>query len=152
MSAFKDSTAEIEEKATERMHFRAKPHIKRAIQRAAALSGVDDSVFTMTAAYDAALDTIARHERMVLQPEDCEVFFAALDNPPKPIAKLRAAFERHDRLVKSRGACRISRSSSSRSIRRGMTAPGFSAASNRSTTSSSEPPTSWPRPAISGCS
>jgi len=102
MSAFKDSTAEIEEKATERMHFRAKPHIKRAIQRAAALSGVDDSVFTMTAAYDAALDTIARHERMVLQPEDCEVFFAALDNPPKPNAKLRAAFERHDRLVKSR--------------------------------------------------
>jgi uncharacterized protein (DUF1778 family) len=102
MQAFKDTTAEIDEKATERMHFRAKPHIKRAIQRAAALSGVDDSVFTMSAAYNAALDTIARHERMVLQPEDYEVFFAALDNPPKPNAKLRAAFEQYKRNVISR--------------------------------------------------
>lgn len=102
MHAFKDSTAEIEEKATERMHFRAKPHIKRAIQRAAALSGVDDSVFTMSAAYDAALNTIARHERMMLQPEDYEVFFNALDNPPKPNEKLRKAFERHKQFVTSR--------------------------------------------------
>jgi uncharacterized protein (DUF1778 family) len=102
MHAFKDSTADIDEKATERMHFRAKPHIKRAIQRAAALNGVDDSVFTMSAAYDAALNTIARHERMMLQPEDYEVFFNALDNPPKPNEKLRKAFERHKRFVTSR--------------------------------------------------
>jgi uncharacterized protein (DUF1778 family) len=97
MHAFKDSTAEIEEKATERMHFRAKPHIKRAIQRAAALSGVDDSVFTMSAAYDAALNTIARHDRLLLQPEDYEVFFNALDNPPKPNAKLRKAFADYEK-------------------------------------------------------
>jgi uncharacterized protein (DUF1778 family) len=102
MPVFKDSTADIDEKATERMHFRAKPHIKRAIQRAAALNGVDDSVFTMSAAYDAALNTIARHERMMLQPEDYEVFFNALDNPPKPNEKLRKAFKRHKRFVTSR--------------------------------------------------
>jgi uncharacterized protein (DUF1778 family) len=102
MPVFKDSTADIDEKATERMHFRAKPHIKRAIQRAAALNGVDDSVFTMSAAYDAALNTIARHERMMLQPENYEVFFNALDNPPKPNEKLRKAFKRHKRFVTSR--------------------------------------------------
>lgn len=102
MRIFKDSTTDIDEKATERMHFRAKPHIKRAIQQAAALSGVDDSVFTMSAAYDAALTTIARHERMVLQPEDYEVFFNALDNPPEPNEKLREAFARHSRRVISR--------------------------------------------------
>ena len=40
MQAFKDTTAEIDEKATERMHFRAKPHIKRAIQRARLFGGI----------------------------------------------------------------------------------------------------------------
>jgi hypothetical protein len=33
-----------EERSTERMNFRVKPRIKSAIQRAAALSGVDDYV------------------------------------------------------------------------------------------------------------
>jgi uncharacterized protein (DUF1778 family) len=102
MQMFKDSTAEIEEKATERMHFRAKPHIKRAIQTAAALNGVDDSVFTMSAAYDAALETIARHQRTLLHPDDYEVFFNALDNPPEPTPALREAFARHTRRVVSR--------------------------------------------------
>lgn len=97
MQAFKDSTVEIEEKATERMHFRAKPHIKRAIQTAAALSGVDDSVFTMSAAYEAALETIARHQRTLLQPEDYEVFFNALDNPPEPTEALREAFAEYEK-------------------------------------------------------
>jgi uncharacterized protein (DUF1778 family) len=38
-----------EERNTERMNFRVKPRIKATIQRAAALSGVDDSVFAMSA-------------------------------------------------------------------------------------------------------
>ncbi|MEO5598712.1 MAG: DUF1778 domain-containing protein, partial [Novosphingobium sp.] len=39
------------------MSFRTKPRIKETIQKAAALSGVDDSVFTMNAAYKAAMET-----------------------------------------------------------------------------------------------
>lgn len=46
MRTFDESTSEIDERSTERMNFRTKPRIKQAIQRAAALSGVDDSVFT----------------------------------------------------------------------------------------------------------
>ena len=99
MRAFHDSLTEICERSSERMNFRTKPRIKEAIQRAAALSGVDDSVFTMNAAYRSAMETIAAHERTVLQPVDHAAFFAALDNPPVPTDKLRAAFARHKETI-----------------------------------------------------
>jgi len=102
MRAFDDSTKEIDERASERMNFRTKPHIKRAIQRAAALSGVDDSVFTMNAAYRSALETIAAHERTALQPVDHAAFFDALDTPPQATPKLRGAFARHKSRVLSK--------------------------------------------------
>jgi uncharacterized protein (DUF1778 family) len=102
MRAYDNGTSEIDERSSERMNFRTKPRIKRAIQRAAALSGVDDSVFTMNAAYRSALETIAAHEQTSLLPVDHAVFFAALDNPPEPTDKLREAFERHGRAVLSK--------------------------------------------------
>jgi uncharacterized protein (DUF1778 family) len=102
MRAFDNTIGDIDERSSERMNFRTKPRIKQAIQRAAALSGVDDSVFTMNAAYRSALETIAAHERTSLDPIDHESFFAALDNPPEPTAKLRDAFERHSRTVLSK--------------------------------------------------
>ena len=43
-----------EERSLVRMNFRTKPRIKATIQRAAALAGLDDSAFTMQAAYQAA--------------------------------------------------------------------------------------------------
>ena len=95
MLAFDDKVGEIDERSSERMNFRTKPRIKQAIQRAAALSGVDDSVFTINAAYRSAMETIAAHERTMLKPVDHEAFFSALDNPPAPSDKLRAAFARH---------------------------------------------------------
>ncbi|MGE0210714.1 MAG: DUF1778 domain-containing protein [Parvibaculaceae bacterium] len=102
MRAFSDRTADIDERASERMNFRTKPHIKQAIQQAAALSGVDDSVFTMSAAYASALATIEAHERTALAPIDHAAFFAALDKPAKPTQKLREAFARHRSRVSSR--------------------------------------------------
>jgi hypothetical protein len=42
MLAFDDSTKDLNERSSERMNFRTKPRIKQIIQRAAALSGVDD--------------------------------------------------------------------------------------------------------------
>jgi len=91
---------EMEERNDARMHFRTKPRIKAAIHRAAALSGLDDSAFAMNAAYRAALETIAAHERTVLRPEDHAAFFAALDEPPEPTRELRAALRRsRDRTV-----------------------------------------------------
>ncbi|GLU29923.1 DUF1778 domain-containing protein [Brucella sp. NBRC 12950] len=102
MLAFREEDSDINEKSSERMNFRTKPRIKKAIQRAAALSGVDDSVFTMSAAYKAAMETIAAHEHTLLQPVDHEAFFMLLDNPPEPTADLKAAFARHRKTVVSR--------------------------------------------------
>ena len=102
MSASQDRAKAIEEPSSERMNFRIKPRIKQTIQRAAALTGVDDSVFTMNAAYRSALDTIAAHERTVLQPADHAAFFAALDHPPAPTETLKAAALRHRNTVESR--------------------------------------------------
>jgi uncharacterized protein (DUF1778 family) len=102
MLAFKDMTAEIDEPNDARMGFRTKARIKTAIQRAAALSGVDDSAFTINAAYQSAITTIAAHERTLLQPADYAAFFAALDNPPEPTDRLKAAFKRHSETVVSK--------------------------------------------------
>lgn len=102
MLAFNDQVSALDELSTERMNFRTKPRIKQAIQRAAALAGVDDSVFTMNAAYASALNTIEAHERTVLAPVDHKAFFAAMDAPPAPKDKLRKAFARHRETVSSR--------------------------------------------------
>lgn len=102
MLAFKDMTAEIDEPNDARMNFRTKARIKTAIQRAAALSGVDDTAFTINAAYQSAIATIAAHERTLLQPDDHAAFFAALDNPPEPTDRLKAAFKRHSETVVSK--------------------------------------------------
>lgn len=63
MHSVVDTIRHIGEKSTERMNFRTKPRIKQTIQRAAALSGMDDSAFTINAAYQATLATINSHER-----------------------------------------------------------------------------------------
>jgi uncharacterized protein (DUF1778 family) len=102
MPGSKDRIKPVAEPSTERMNFRIKPRIKQIIQRAAALSGVDDSVFTMNAAYRSALETIAAHERTVLQPGDYAAFFSALDRPPAPTETLNAAAARHRKTVQSR--------------------------------------------------
>ncbi|PTD25686.1 DUF1778 domain-containing protein [Sphingomonas fennica] len=102
MLAHHDATSSIDERSTERMSFRTKPRIKDAIQKAAALSGVDDSVFTMNAAYRAAMETISTHEHTTLAVVDHAAFFAALDRPAAPTDKLRAAFARHRETIESK--------------------------------------------------
>jgi uncharacterized protein (DUF1778 family) len=102
MLAFKDQVSALDERSTERMNFRTKPRIKQTIQRAAALAGVDDSVFMMNAAYASALNTIEAHERTVLAPVDHTAFFVAMDAPPAPTDELRKAFARHRETVSSR--------------------------------------------------
>ena len=91
-----------EGRALVRMNFRTKPRIKAAIQRAAALAGLDDSAFTMQAAYQAARAVISAHERTDLQGIDHAAFFAALDQPAPVTPALRAAFQRHQRTIISR--------------------------------------------------
>lgn len=49
-----------------------------------------------------ATQTIAAPERTLLRPIDHATFFAALDNPPAPTAKLRNAFRRHSETISNR--------------------------------------------------
>ncbi len=91
-----------EERAVVRMNFRTKPRIKATIQRAAALAGLDDSAFTLQAAYEAARAVISAHERTELQALDHDAFFAALDHPAPSTPALKAAFQRHQSTVVSR--------------------------------------------------
>lgn len=102
MPAFSDQISSINERSSERMSVRTMPHVKQAIQRAAALAGVDVSVFTMNAAYQAARKVIEAHERTALAPVDHAAFFAAMDAPPEAADRLHAAFIRHRKTVASR--------------------------------------------------
>ena len=92
----------VQEQNTKRMNLRVERRIKLAIQRAAALSGMDDSVFAMSAAYKAALETIASHDRTLLAREDYEAFFAALDGNTVPNETLRKSLHRHTTTIDSR--------------------------------------------------
>lgn len=102
MVAHHNATSSIDERSTERMSFRTKPRIKDAIRKAAALSGVDDSAFTMNAAYRAAMEAISAHEHTTLAAVDHAAFFAALDRPAAPTDKLRAAFARHRETIENK--------------------------------------------------
>ena len=102
MLEFEDTAGSVDERSTERMNFRTKPRIK-----AAALSGVDDSVFTMNAAYKAARDVIEAHEATVFSPADHAIFFEALQRSttrpgrPNGCGKPSRLIARRDRAVRS---------------------------------------------------
>ena len=102
MSASNDTPNDLDARASEPITLDVTLHIKQTIQRAAALSGVDDSVFTMNAAYQSALATIAAHERTSLGAADHAAFFEALDNPAQPTEQLKRAFARHKLRVLSK--------------------------------------------------
>ena len=102
MSASDDTPKDNDARASEPITLHVTPHIKQTIQRAAALSGVDDSVFTMNAAYQSALATIAAHERTSLAAADHAAFFEALDSPAQPTEQLKRAFARHKSRVLSK--------------------------------------------------
>ncbi|PMR72991.1 DUF1778 domain-containing protein [Billgrantia endophytica] len=94
-----DDSGNGRERNTERFAFRTVPRIKQAIERAAALCGQDMSSFVLAAAYERALETIQAHEVTRLTADDHHAFFDALENPPAPTDKLRAASAHHQETV-----------------------------------------------------
>ena len=91
MLSFQDATASVEEQKNARMEQRAKPHVKAAIQEAAALLGVDESTFVTSVAYERAKQTISDHRGTILSREDAVIFLAALYTPAAPTSELKAA-------------------------------------------------------------
>ncbi len=99
MLMFDDKISRLEGPKDARMELRTKKAVKDMIHHAALMSGVDDSVFALNAAYKAALETVNSYETTVLSPADRKVFFDALDNPGEPTEALRKAFELHKQFV-----------------------------------------------------
>lgn len=100
MLAFEDGTAAVDEPKSARLEARTQPSVKDAINRAAALSGVEVSSFVVSAAYKAALTTIEAHKITALESEtDRAAFFDALETPPKPNDRLKKAFALREKLI-----------------------------------------------------
>ena len=99
MLSFHDGAAAINEPRTARMEQRTKPSVKAQIQQAAALLGVDETTFVVSAALDRAKSAIADHERTILSAEDRNALLAAFDSPAEPTAPLRQAMALHKAVV-----------------------------------------------------
>lgn len=97
-----EDSSESHQRNTARFSFRTTKRIKEAIERAAALKGQDMSAFALDAVYERAVATIQAHEVTRLTPEDHQAFFDALETPPAPTDKLRAAFAQHEQKVVKR--------------------------------------------------
>ena len=80
----------------ERLEARITAEDKRTLERAAELSGRKLTDFVVSAAREAARNTIQRYEGMVLtDARDREAFVAAMLAPPAPNDRLRAAAARY---------------------------------------------------------
>ena len=82
-----------------RLDLRLRSEHKRLIEEAAHLSGQSISAFVAAAGVREAEQIVERFSNLRLSNRDRDAFLAALDNPPKPNAKLRKAFREHARKV-----------------------------------------------------
>jgi uncharacterized protein (DUF1778 family) len=85
--------AEVRRARGARLGFRVDDLTKALVERAAGLERRSLTDFCLTALAEAARQTIARHETLVLSERDRQVFFDALVNPPELHPRLRRAFE-----------------------------------------------------------
>jgi uncharacterized protein (DUF1778 family) len=84
----------------QRMHIRLDSLSKVKLERAAAYVHKSLSEFVLGQALQAADEVIQEHETLTLTQTDWDVFWNALENPPKPSAKLKRAFSEHKKRVK----------------------------------------------------
>ena len=84
----------------ERLEARVSSDLKRTITRAAHLAGRSVTDFVLESVRKSAHETILEHEVIRLNAEESLAFVKGLLNPPKPNARLRAAFARHRQQVR----------------------------------------------------
>ena len=82
-----------------RLGIRLDAHVKKQVERAAALERRSLTDFCLTALTEATEATIARHETITLSARDREAFFDALIHPPRPNVRLRRAFQAAQRSI-----------------------------------------------------
>ena len=94
-----DEIKAIVEPKSARMEQRTKPHVKKQIQAAAALLGIDETAFVTSAAYAQARAVIEDHQRTRLAPADRDLLLGALGTPDEPNEALREAFVLHRQMA-----------------------------------------------------
>ncbi|MEM6415505.1 MAG: DUF1778 domain-containing protein [Pseudomonadota bacterium] len=87
------------EKQTRTTQIRHGDGLGDLITQAAAALAVDKSVFLRAAIAKEAARVLEAGSRHVLTPEDAAQFAAALDTPPEPTARARAAAKAYNRRV-----------------------------------------------------
>ncbi|MCD4832050.1 MAG: DUF1778 domain-containing protein [Anaerohalosphaeraceae bacterium] len=85
---------------TTRLDVRLDSNRKNLIEQAAGLLGQTISAFTVSTLVREARDVVERFGTVSLSDRDRDAFLAALDNPPKPNARLKRALKAHGKLVR----------------------------------------------------
>jgi uncharacterized protein (DUF1778 family) len=83
----------------ERLETRVSAEEKALLQRAASLENRSVTEFVRSSARNAALETIRRHETMIISAEEAVAFVDALMNSPDPGDRLRDAAVAHRQLI-----------------------------------------------------
>ena len=76
----------------ERITARVTEQVKNTLNIAANIMGATLNQFLIQAALEKAENIIEKDKIIYLSEEDIQLFFYALDNPPKPNEKLKNAF------------------------------------------------------------
>lgn len=82
-------TAQQEKRRRETLNLRIKPDLRGLIDRAAELSGKNRTDFVLSAARQAAENTLLDRTVFAVTPRAYAEFLARLDAPPRPNARLR---------------------------------------------------------------
>lgn len=100
MYSFKDATDSVPEKKSVRVEQRMKPSIRKAIERAAAAVGVDETAFITSAAYEKAKEVERAHLATQLPSEHFDAFVEALEAPAMRIEGLADAAGKSRRILR----------------------------------------------------
>jgi len=84
---------------TERISVRVPENIHALLNRAAGALGSSMNQFVLQTAIDRAKQVVEDEQVIRLSTESSQQFFEALENPPAPNAKLRAAALAHRKLL-----------------------------------------------------
>jgi uncharacterized protein (DUF1778 family) len=84
----------------ERLEARVTAELKRTVAHAAQLAGRSLTDFVLESVRKSAHETILEHEVIRLSANESRAFVRALVHPPKPNAKLRAAFASYRQQVR----------------------------------------------------
>lgn len=82
-----------------RLNIRLSTEIKERIEKAAIVSGLSLTDFTVANLSQAADEVLERHHQRKLSNRDRDIFLTMLDDDEEPNKALKDAFQAHDELI-----------------------------------------------------